>query len=1283
MIRPAAIALVLTLCAAGGLAQEPLWQADLTAPDGGFETYHDDDAVRVRAIEEGGEAIVRAEAPGERTLEGLRIVTAPVLVGGTRATIRAEVRGSGEVWLMANSRNGWLYSRRTAPLSDRWQTLELTKPLALADDRMTIALLTREAAPMTLEVRSLDVFTEPVPFATDAAVSPVRIEAEALAALPRYVERVENASGGMVVSGTDHALLTGIPTPHTTQPIYVFGRARMPDAASYWSVVADTGGGAQSVARLAGEDTRDWQWIGGEPFTAAMVGESFRIQLHGSREAVGRAALDYVVLTTEAEPSAAQLEAARELPLAGPPMLAAGRTPEPPALDGLGDDPCWQNAVALTGFTQVNTQLPAMHASEMRLAWDEANLYWWFRGEEPVLRPEMNRLHDFIQNVDQRDGQVWRDDSILLVLDTGEGIFDVFINALGAVNDSRIGDPLSLWTTRDESFDAEIEVATEVGDGYWTVEARIGLGSLGVTPAEGDTWRFIAGRLERADDETSAWNLCAPGLHDPTAFADLHLISDTPGAIVTVPEPLQPGSNEIRAALAGSERGALLGSAVDEDGATARAWAFGHGDAEVVTPLPVESEGRLQFRYALLDGAALTPLVISPEYERSVRSSTATVALQTAAPWSLRVNGERMGAGQSASADEPLTVFLQKGVNALGLELEGEAQVRVEAGDLVITGADPWRVAPADVVDASVPELDPRAWDVAAGESLGPGAFRFTVLWEDTHTFPNSQPALFIAQGTSQHFTVAAKGLPGHTLEGYRCHFWLPEPLELVGVTGYYGTREEQPKFAIERVAAEQIDGEAYTHYVVTTEQPVPYRETVRILELFNPFFAWRDGSQPEDRDYPLYFAAEALGGSAREARRQITVRPLPPLEGRQPQRLVWQLWGGFFSAMNRAETKALTMQTARAAGFTSIVAGDRETSELGDEHGMQNVLSVNFESWSINMAPWLEENPQMALVDRGGEVSGRYVCTSALLDEARPFMQETLREMIAERRPDWVDWDYESNVMTSYLSCFCPRCLDDFRESAGLAADLPLDADSIERDHAGAWTEFMNRSMALVAVQMKEACHTAEPPVRMQIYSGYHSPDTKWRYGVDWAMIGELEACDVAACGYGRNPERLSATHEALGGIPLVVGRLMRPYDRNSTEAVTPLTRAVMLRRLMDCTGGVLVYDRPPIEGRSWHASAEVSRLAAAHEDVFAEGEFVMVDGVPFEQDWAGARSLGDTMIVAMMNTTAADRALTLTLPEGYAHCVEFFSGESATPGETVTLELPPGDARAWVLGR
>lgn len=1262
-------------------AQEPTWQADFGQPLAGFSTYREaDSGVTLSMTVADGQPVLHAECAGAQALEGPAITTATVLPGGRRATIRAQVRGIGECWLIAHSRNGWLYSRAAVPLTAEWQELTLCKPLDLRDDRVRICLVTREAGPMTLEVRALSVTIEPALETWDAAVPPTHFEAEELALLERDVAQVDGALGGAVVQARQYALLAGIPCPRTSRPVYVFARVRLPSTAVTLGVQEDTGNGVQRINTMVGADTRDWQWIGGEPFTVDMVGDSFDLCLYGSADVPGDAQIDCVVVTTEVEPLVTTLDAVSAQPMPGWPTLAIGRAAAPPVIDGRRDDDCWARAVALTGFTRVGSAVPAQHPSELRLCWDDSYLYWWFRGEEPVLRTEMQRLADFRRTVTERDANVWSDDALGLILDTGDGIFDLFVNALGTVNDSRITSRDDLWGSRDESFDAQVEAVSEVGEGYWTSEGRMSLAEIGV-PAVGGTWRFIAGRWEQADSETSAWNLCTRGLHDATAFAELHFAEETLGARVTVPEALQPGTNAVQATIETGEGGGLLGASLRRDGRRAAAWGFGTAGSEAVAPLAIEGEGTVEFGYTLLDATTLQPLVVSPSYVRSVRSSSAQVALTTDRSWRLLINEQVVGWGGSADG-KTFAVPLQRGLNAFALELQGEAQVRIEAGDLVITAADPWRVAPDAVVDASDPEVDPRGWEVATGVRLGPGRLRFELLWEDTRVWPNAQPALYVCSGTPQHVSIVARGLAGHRLENYRCHLWLPTGLTVAGVTGYYATGNEAlPEYFAERVGETEIDGTLFAHWVVSADQPIAYRPNVYIIELFNVFLAWEEGAQPEDRDYPVYFAAEANGGSLREARQSFMVRPLPVLNGAQPRQLIVQLWGSFFGNMDAPNARALSLQTARAAGFNNVVAGDRETSELRDEFGIENVLAVNFEPWSIDMAPWLEEHPESALIDRTGAASGHLACSSAVLDEAYPFVDARLRALIAERLCHWVTWDFEYGVMTGQLSCFCPRCLEAFRAEVSLAANLPLDPTTIERDHLPAWTEFMNRRMARLALKFKETCHAAQPPARLQVYSGYQCEDTKWRYGVDWAMIGELQACDLASCGYGRSWEQLRATHTALRGIPLVVGELMHPYDRNSDDVLVPATRAVMLRRLMDCTGGVLLYDRLPVEGRTWQACADMTRLAAAHEEVFAEGEFASLPGIEDAAAWASARRLGDTMIVAVMNQGRETKTYTLTLPAGYVTAREFFTGGVATPGAEVTIELAPGDAQAWVL--
>ncbi len=1296
---PALIALVILVPPA--VAQDVAWQADLTSADA-YRTYREDSGTTIAHVDIDGEAALDVTTPGEQALEGICFEVPPPLEGGRRYSFQARVRGTGRIWPMARSRNGWLYARDEVELGDNWQLITLTKPLDPHDDRMTACLLTRQPAQVHLQIRAVQVLAQPVPQTWDAEVPPVRFEAEEASIHADRVREIDGASGGRAVADSGHMILTGMPVPRTSREIFVHARVRMADADAVLGVMATTPEGAQRISEMRATETGQWQWITSGPLTAAMLGDELRLQYYGAKPPSGDGIVDAIAISTNPQATATMLDEAPVVHLSGEPMFTAARADRPPTLDGVADDPCWQSTVVVSNFLRNSTFTPAVNASEMRFCWDDENLYWFFRGESQILRPELNRLHEFLKNVTERDDRVYRDDSVLLILDPrapGGERFDVTLNAIGTVGDARIiGE--DLWRGRDPEFDAEVSSASVIGDGFWTVEASISFASLGVQPpAVGESWRAIVGRVEHAEEERSSWNMCRQGFHDPQAFATMRFAGSSPLVQMQMPERLQLGGNPIGVTVRSEQPTGLYAYSRLESGETfASSFSFLQATPETASTsseITIEEEGEIGLSYGVWDAVAARPLMISPVYPRNVRSSVAEIALATDSPWTLYLNGAPVARGQSSTPDEPIRAFLQKGVNAFGLRVDGRAQVRITAGDFSTTSGEHWRVAPDDVVDFSAPTLDPREWPTATvvGEGeIGPiigseGAttrLRFTLLWENTRIFPNPTPALFIARGTEQHFTVPTNGIPGHVLPDYRCRIALPDGLELTRVTGYYNTREEQPEYTLEVAGQVEIGGETLTEYVVSADQPISYSKTVRILELFNAFVAWDEAAgEPEDRVYVAYFASEALGGGIQEPWQALPIRVMPALEGAQPQRLVWQIWGSFFSAMNRRDAKQATLETCARAGFNNIVSGDAETSELGDTLGIDNVLTVNFQSWSIDMRPWLEQNPGSALVDRQMVASDSYVCPSALLDEAWPHADARLRAMIAERRPDVVNWDYESNVMTSYLSCFCPRCLAAFGEHSGIADAETLTPEEIEQEHLDAWTEFMNLRMAQVALRMKETSHAAEPSAQFAIYSGYQSEDTKWRYGVDWAMIGELGACDYAECGYGWSWENITATHEALDGIPLVLGTLMRPYDRNSDDVPVPATKAELLRRLMDSTGGILIYDRMPIDGRTWHASAEASRLAAAYEDVIAAGEFARVEGLPFGEQWMATRSLGDTLLIGVFNLTGEETTRRFTIPDGYATCRGFYTGDAPQPGLPVEVTLPPGEAEVYVLER
>ena len=141
-----------------------------------------------------------------------------------------------------------------------------------------------------------------------------------------------------------------------------------------------------------------------------------------------------------------------------------------------------------------------------------------------------------------------------------------------------------------------------------------------------------------------------------------------------------------------------------------------------------------------------------------------------------------------------------------------------------------------------------------------------------------------------------------------------------------------------------------------------------------------------------------------------------------------------------------------------------------------------------------------------------------------------------------------------------------------------------------------------------------------------------------------------------------------------------MRPYDTKETIPQVPMTKARLLRRALDSTGGVLIYGRLPMDGRSWYAIAETTRLVATYEELFMTGKRKALSGC----DEVRVQVLTDdkTTLVCALNGGSSSLDLSLPLPADAGSGREFYSGRSVVEGQTVSCTLPAGEAAVFVLG-
>jgi len=164
------------------------------------------------------------------------------------------------------------------------------------------------------------------------------------------------------------------------------------------------------------------------------------------------------------------------------PSHVVPRADRAPRIDGNLDDPAWRRSPDATSFTDIDlSPVPAVRTAAW-WAYDDRNFYVAFRCAEPL----MDKLKTAVT---ERDGPLWTDDSVEVLLDTNRDrktYLHVIAGPSGDVYDAK---------GYDKSFDAAVRAAGGREKGAWTIEVAIPLSDLGIgAPLPGRKWGFLLAR---------------------------------------------------------------------------------------------------------------------------------------------------------------------------------------------------------------------------------------------------------------------------------------------------------------------------------------------------------------------------------------------------------------------------------------------------------------------------------------------------------------------------------------------------------------------------------------------------------------------------------------------------------------------------------------------------------------------------------------------------------------------------------------------------------------------
>ncbi len=206
------------------------------------------------------------------------------------------------------------------------------------------------------------------------------------------------------------------------------------------------------------------------------------------------------------------------------PTAAAVKAVSPIVLDGLPDEPAWQQAEWQTGFVVASVEgddaplEAAQVQTQFKVVYDDGAAYVAVECDEPAI----DKLK---AETPWRDGAVWADDCVEIFLDPGnEGRYyhQVMVNARGTIYDSHSADyglvHSRLW---NGAFRAAGRVDAQAR--RWSVEVEIPFGTLVLGEDAGGTWLWNVTRERHAggEPELTSWAPLRRNFHQPRLFGRL------------------------------------------------------------------------------------------------------------------------------------------------------------------------------------------------------------------------------------------------------------------------------------------------------------------------------------------------------------------------------------------------------------------------------------------------------------------------------------------------------------------------------------------------------------------------------------------------------------------------------------------------------------------------------------------------------------------------------------------------------------------------------------------
>ena len=169
-------------------------------------------------------------------------------------------------------------------------------------------------------------------------------------------------------------------------------------------------------------------------------------------------------------------------------------------IDGHLNEEAWSQTQMIDDFTQQSPDegQPITERTEVRMLYDTEKLYIGFECYD-------SQPDKIVANEMRRDGQLWQNDNVYIMLDTYGDKRQCFFfrtNALGALSDTAVTDG---GENLNGSWDCIWEAAGQQHEKGWTVEIAIPFNQLRFKKNDSMVWGVNFGRNIQRTNETSQW----------------------------------------------------------------------------------------------------------------------------------------------------------------------------------------------------------------------------------------------------------------------------------------------------------------------------------------------------------------------------------------------------------------------------------------------------------------------------------------------------------------------------------------------------------------------------------------------------------------------------------------------------------------------------------------------------------------------------------------------------------------------------------------------------------